>query len=89
MKPRDVIWRGVGAMLYAGGTAGALLIPVSRAQAQSAVILVCMLAGLSGLVLLVQGKKVMLALRVENSSHRLLPALIRSRRRERRTRRRR
>ncbi|WP_255348724.1 hypothetical protein [Novosphingobium sp. AP12] len=36
------------------------------------------------MVLLVQGKKVALALRIDGSRHRMLPDLIRSRRRERR-----
>lgn len=86
MTRRDLFWRGVGAALFVGGPS-ALLLPGDAAGLHGIITLVGMAATILGLVFIVQGKKVALAVRVENSPHRLLPSLIRSRRRERRMRR--
>lgn len=88
MTRRDLFWRGVGAALFVGAPCLVPLAATDGEGAHTALTMFCMAMMIFGLVLLVQGKKVALAWRVESSPHRMLPAMIRSRRRERRMRRR-
>lgn len=88
MTRRDIFWRALGATFLVGGTCGELLAPGDDGGMRGLLTLLFLAVTLFGLVLLVQGKKVALVLRIENSRHRMLPELIRSRRRERRAKRR-
>jgi len=85
MTRRDLFWRALGAAMLIGGTSGELLAPGDGGGMRGMLTLLFLAVTLFGLVLFVQGKKVALVLRIEHSRHRLLPELIRSRRRERRT----
>ncbi|EQB07642.1 hypothetical protein [Novosphingobium lindaniclasticum] len=87
MTRRDLLWRGGGASLFVCGPTAALLTPNGAAGLQEIMTLTGIGVTILGLVLIVQGKKAALALRVERSSHRMLPTLIRTRRRERRAKR--
>jgi len=84
MTPRDLLWRGLGGVLSVGGPACELLVPGDSGGARGLLTLLFFAATVLGIILLVQGKKVALALRIDGSRHRMLPDLIRSRRRERR-----
>jgi hypothetical protein len=75
VKSRDLAWRGIG--LAALALAGA--IARSPGDGGGATGLIAFLVAISGLVLLVQGKRVPLALRIERSRHRNLPQAIRRR----------
>ena len=83
MTQRDLVWRVAGAALIA---AGALATRAATAAAGSAdlVGLLGLLVAATGLLLLIGGKKVALALRVERSRHRELPGAIRTARQARR-----
>ncbi|EJL20418.1 hypothetical protein PMI02_05537 [Novosphingobium sp. AP12] len=84
MTRRDLLWRCLGGVLLAGGPTCELLAPGDSGGARGILTLLFFAATVLGMVLLVQGKKVALALRIDGSRHRMLPDLIRSRRRERR-----
>jgi hypothetical protein len=84
MTRRDFRWRVLGAVLFIGGPSLALLTPGRAAGPHGLVTVLCLVATLLGLVLLIRGRKVALALRVENSPHRMLPALLHERRLKRR-----
>ena len=88
MTRRDLFWRGLGSLLFIGAPCIVLSASTDSGGSATALTMFCMAMMIFGLVLLVQGKKVALAWRVENSPHRMLPAMIRLRRRERRMRRR-
>lgn len=64
MIGRDIGWRTGGLVLYAGGCAGALL-----ASKESAVLIVLFLVVLAGLVLMVNGKRVAVAIKAERRGH--------------------
>lgn len=83
MTRRDLFWRAAGAALIA---AGALATRAASAASGSADIagLFGVLIAAGGLLLLIGGKRVVLALRVERSRHRELPGAIRSARQARR-----
>ncbi|WP_428680844.1 hypothetical protein [Sphingopyxis sp.] len=83
MTQRDLVWRVAGAALIASG---ALATRAATAAAGSAdlVGLLGVLVAAGGLLLLICGKKVGLALRVERSRHRELPGAIRTARQARR-----
>ena len=76
MTHRDLAWRGAGLALI---TASAV---IGSASSNPTRLLAFALA-VCGLVLLVQGRRVPAALRVERSRHRGLPQAIRERRRKR------
>lgn len=86
MTHRDLLWRGLGATLFVGGPCAALLLPGDAAGMHGIITLCGLAVTILGLVLVIQGKKAALALRIERSPHRMLPALIRSRRRAQRRR---
>lgn len=73
MKRRDLAWRGLGlgivALAGAIGPGGGLGTGVGTG-------FVAFITALIGLVLLVQGKRVPAALRIERSRHRTLPEAI-------------
>jgi hypothetical protein len=77
MTPRDLAWRGVGAVafLFAAGVGLA-----DRLDGGSLLALPAFGLALIGLVLIVQGKRVAAAVRVERSRHRTLVAAIRAQR---------
>ncbi|MDX5984254.1 hypothetical protein [Sphingomonas echinoides] len=77
MTPRDRAWRGVGvvAFLFAAGVGLA-----DRLDGGSLLALPAFALALIGLVLIVQGKRVAAAVRVERSRHRTLVAAIRAQR---------
>ena len=78
MTHRDLAWRGAGVALVA--VAGLVRLADGGAT-HGAVALLAFVLMLLGVVLLVQGKRVPAALRVERSRHRLLAQAIRERRR--------
>ncbi|MBP2276951.1 MULTISPECIES: hypothetical protein [Sphingomonas] len=77
MTPRDRAWRGVGAVafLFAAGVGLA-----DRLDGGSLLALPAFGLALIGLVLIVQGKRVAAAVRVERSRHRTLVGAIRAQR---------
>ncbi len=78
-RPGDRLWRAAGAaLLIAGGLAGAFS-DVGGAEGSGVLLLGFPLAIL-GLVLVVQGRRAPLAIRVECSRHRLLPERLQARR---------
>ncbi|PZQ53307.1 MAG: hypothetical protein DI555_16835 [Novosphingobium pentaromativorans] len=83
MTRRDLFWRAAGAVLLVGATAAEQLAPGSGAF-RGLLTLVLLVTAFLGLLLLIRGKKMALALRIERSRHRMLPDLIRARRRQRR-----
>lgn len=84
MTRRDLLWRCLGGVLLVGGPAFELLTAGDAGGARGMLTLLFFAATVLGMVLLVQGKKVALAVRIDSSAHRMLPDLIRARRRERR-----
>jgi hypothetical protein len=76
MSVRNFVWRacGVGLILVSAATA----VPAANGSAGAA--LAGVMLALTGLVFAVQGKRVALALRIERSPHRHLPALLNARR---------
>lgn len=80
MKHRDLAWRGLGAGLI---TAAATLRIADGDSGHVIVSLFGFSLMLAGLVLVIQGKRVSAALRVECGRHRLLAQTIRDRRRSR------
>lgn len=81
MTQRDLFWRTAGATLVGVGYA---LTRVATDASADLVGIVGLLVAAAGLLLLLAGKKVVLALRVERSRHRELPGAIRASRRARR-----
>ncbi|MGH6633551.1 hypothetical protein [Sphingopyxis sp.] len=81
MTQRDLFWRAAGAALVG---AGYVLTHVATGAGADLVGIVGLLVAATGLLLLLAGKKAMLALRVERSRHRELPGAIRASRRARR-----
>lgn len=77
MRHRDFLWRGIG--LGAFVTAGVVGI-ADRLAGGSLIALPAFGVALIGLVLIVQGKRVAVALRIERSRHRGLAAMIHARR---------
>lgn len=84
MTRRDLFWRGVGGVLIIAAPTLELLAPSDPGSARGLLTLFLLAVTLFGLVLVAQGKKLALVLRIENSRHRALPDLIRSRRIQRR-----
>ncbi|MDY7524312.1 hypothetical protein [Sphingomonas sp. 10B4] len=80
MTHRDLFWRGLGAALV---VVAATVRLADGAGTHTGMMLVAFLLTLIGLVLMIQGKRVPAALRVERSRHRLLAQAIRDRRRKR------
>lgn len=78
MTHRDLMWRGAGLALVAVAGIARL---ADGTGAHSALTLLAFILMLLGVVLLVQGKRVPAALRVERSRHRMLAQAIRQRRR--------
>lgn len=83
MTRRDILWRSLGAVLSLVGPACELLAPGDSGGARGMLTLLFFALTVLGIVLLIQGRKVALAVRIDGSRHRMLPELIRSRRRER------
>ncbi|OJU22422.1 MAG: hypothetical protein BGN95_09520 [Sphingomonas sp. 66-10] len=83
MTARDFAWRALGALLMIGSYAASALVPTAVARATA---LPGFAVAIAGLVLLVQGKRVALALRIERGRHRELPRAIHARHRIRRAR---
>lgn len=81
MTQRDLLWRAAGAALVG---IGYVLTRVATNAAADLVGIVGILVAAAGLLLLLAGKKAVLALRVERSRHRELPGAIRASRRARR-----
>ena len=80
MTQRDLFWRIAGAALVG---IGYVLTRVATEAAADLVGIVGLLVAAAGLLLLLTGKKAVLALRVERSRHRELPGAIRASRRAR------
>lgn len=78
MTHRDLFWRGLGAALV---VVTATVRLADGAGTHTGIMLVAFLLTILGLVLMIQGKRVSAALRVERSRHRLLAQAIRDRRR--------
>lgn len=83
MTPRDLIWRAAGVTLIAFGALATRAATTATGSADLVGLLGVLVAG-GGLLLLIGGKRVALALRVERSRHRELPGAIRSARQARR-----
>lgn len=81
MTQRDLFWRAAGAALVG---IGYVLTRVATEAAADLLGIVGLLVAAAGLLLLLAGKKAVLALRVERSRHRELPGAIRASRRARR-----
>lgn len=81
MTQRDLFWRATGAALVG---IGYVLTRVATEAGTDLVGIVSLLVAAAGLLLLLAGKKAVLALRVERSRHRELPGAIRASRRARR-----
>lgn len=80
MTQRDLLWRGLGVALVVLATS----VRVADGDGtHAAASLVAFILTLTGLVLIVQGRRVPAALRVERSRHRLLAQAIRDRRHKR------
>lgn len=77
MTRRDLGWRGAGVMIFAL----ALAIGGASTPAAGPAGLLCMAMALIGVLLIVQGKNLPAALRIERSRHRVLAHAIRQRRR--------
>lgn len=85
-RPADRWWRGAGVvLLVAGGLAGAL--SDAGAMGGASVLLLGFPLAMLGLVLVVQGRRAPLAIRVECSRHRMLPERLHARRGDTRRRR--
>lgn len=80
MTRRDLLWRGGGAALFAIACAAGL---ARGSEAGASLGLLCFAGALFGAVLMIQGKRVSAALRIERSRHRGLPQAIQERRRRR------
>lgn len=80
MTRRDRLWRSMGIVMLVGGTAAELLVPGDAGSFRGILTLAFLGMALTGLLLLIQGKRVALALQIEGSKHRKLPDLIRSHR---------
>jgi hypothetical protein len=78
MTHRDLVWRSLGVCaLCSAGLVGF----VNQPGTESVRGLIAFCLAISGVVLIVQGKRVPAALRVERSRHRALPQTISERRR--------
>jgi hypothetical protein len=84
MKRRDVSWRTGGAALLLLGFGMAVAMPPEAGPARSVLTLAGFLVVITGLVLVINGKRVAMVLRIERSRHRELPLAIHARRRGRR-----
>lgn len=73
MKRRDLAWRGLGVGILA---VAAAIGPGEWFGTGVAVGVSAFVAALLGLVLIIQGKRVAVALRIERSRHRSLPQAI-------------
>lgn len=81
MTQRDLFWRAAGAALVGVGYA---LTRVATGADADLLGIVGLFVAAAGLLLVLTGKKAVLALRVERSRHRELPGAIRALRRARR-----
>ncbi|MGH6616562.1 hypothetical protein [Sphingomonas sp.] len=77
MTRRDLMWRGGGAAIFALACAAGL---AKGPDASASMGLLCFALALFGAVLMVQGKRVSAALRIERGRHRRLPQAIHERR---------
>jgi hypothetical protein len=84
MTRRDLFWRAAGAALIAAGALATRAAASAAAGSADIAGLLGVLLAAWGLLLLIGGKRVALALRVERSRHRELPGAIRSARQARR-----
>ncbi|TPG54223.1 hypothetical protein [Sphingomonas glacialis] len=80
MTHRDRLWRGLGVALVVVASAVRM---TEGFETQIGAGLAAFILMLAGLVLIVQGKRVPAALRIERSRHRLLAQAIRDRRHRR------
>lgn len=76
MKHRDLAWRALGLGIVA---AAAAIGPARLFGSEDWLSLVAFIAALTGVALIVQGRRVPAALRIERSRHRALPQAIRKR----------
>ncbi len=83
MTGRDFGWRALGAALVVGSY---VLLALAPPDVGTAIALIGFAAAIAGVVLLVQGKRVAAALRVERGRHRELPRAVHARHRVRRMR---
>lgn len=74
MTGRDALWRGAGAATFAGAI-GTCALPGIGVAVQ----LLCFVLAVAGIVLMIQGRRVPAALRIELSAHRSLPQAIHAR----------
>ena len=77
MTRRDLLWRGGGLVFFSAACATGLAM---GPDASGGLGLLCLTAALVGAVLMIQGKRVPAALRIERSRHRELPQVIHARR---------
>ncbi|MET3825274.1 hypothetical protein ABIC16_000967 [Sphingomonas sp. PvP055] len=77
MTHRDMLWRGIGVALLAAGSVVASLERIGESSLPG---LVGFGFALFGFVLIVQGKRVPAAFRVERSRHKRLPQTLHARR---------
>ncbi len=79
MTPRDLIWRAAGGGLIAAGYG--VTRAVESAGGPAAILgLFGIMVAAAGLLLLLGGKRIPMALRIERSRHRELPMAIKARR---------
>jgi len=81
MTQRDLFWRAAGASLVGAGYA---LTHVATGADADLLGIVGLFVAAAGLLLVLAGRKAVLALRIERSRHRELPGTIRAARRARR-----
>lgn len=81
MTRRDLAWRGAGLAIFAG--ACAVSVANEAGSKGGSLGLIWFALAFVGVVLIIQGKRVPAALRIERSRHRELPLAIHARRRRR------
>lgn len=84
MTRRDLFWRSAGAVMVGAGYL-ATLAATDAGGAADIVGLAGIFMAAAGLLFILGGKRVVLALRVERSRHRELPSVIHASRRSRRS----
>ena len=83
MTGRDLAWRGAGLALTMIGCAPGIVRPADATGLWSALTIAGLLVAIAGIVLMIHGRRVAVALRIERSRHRQLPSILRTRRRPR------
>jgi hypothetical protein len=81
MSRRDRGWRALGVLLVASGYSAGFAFRALGSGIGTTLTWLCFIATLGGLVLAVQGKRVLQVFRIEHSRHRNLPLILHLRRR--------